>query len=96
MKRRELLGGIGAALGALAVLKPQRSPHALTMEEMPPGSALGMSFTNHCGGQAEHAGLLALLQRQLAGRSGSPGTRLTATAPCPICGCAVTASRIVK
>jgi hypothetical protein len=96
MNRRELLGRAGAVLGALVVLKPQRTPEALTIEEVPPRSALGLSYTSHCGGPAEHAGLLGRLQKQLARLTGDPGKRLTATATCPICGCSVTATRTVK
>ena len=96
MHRRELLGSVGAVLGAFIVLRPQRSPRALTMEELPPGSPTGLAFSKHCGGASEHAGLLAQLQNQLAGQSGEPGATLRATATCPICGCPVTASRIVK
>jgi hypothetical protein len=96
MKRRKLLGSAGTVLAALVVLRPQRSPQALTIEELPPASPDGLAFANHCGGASEHAGLLAQLQGQLAGRTAESGTTLTATATCPICGCPVTATRTVK
>jgi hypothetical protein len=96
MNRRDLLRSASFLLGTVLVLRPQSAPRALTMEAIEPSSPAGMAFANHCGGSAEHAGLLAQLQNQLAARVGEPGTTLSATATCPICGCPVTATRTVR
>jgi hypothetical protein len=96
MNRRDLLTGAATALAASAALGAPRVARAFTVEEMPQGSALGLAFANRCGGSAEHAGLLTKLQDELARRVGAPGTLLTATERCPICGCPVTATRYVR
>lgn len=85
VSRRQLL--TGSALGAGAILSV-RSASALTMEDVPPTSGIGLSLSNHCGGSAEHAQIVADLRARLSAQGAGSGTSATAT--CPICGCPVT------
>jgi hypothetical protein len=82
--RRDLL--LGPALGAGAVLGA-RSTGALTMEDVPLRSGLGLALSNRCGGDSEHAQIAAGLRTQLTARHAVAGT--TASGTCPICGCPV-------
>ncbi|MFL5336736.1 MAG: hypothetical protein ACJ8H8_27065 [Geminicoccaceae bacterium] len=85
--RRTLL--MGSALGA-GVVFAARSASALTLEDVPPRSGLGLSLSNRCGGDAEHAQIAASLRAQLGAQGAAPGT--VATATCPVCGCPVVVS----
>ena len=84
VSRRNLL--TGTALGAAMVLGA-RASSALTTEDVPVRSGLGLSLSNRCGGDAEHAQLAATLRAKLGTEGAAPGTIATAT--CPICGCPV-------
>ena len=86
VSRRNLL--TGTALGAGLVLGA-RAANALTTEEVPASSGIGLSLSNRCGGAGEHAQILANLQARLRAEGAAPGTVETVT--CPICGCPITA-----
>jgi hypothetical protein len=85
---------VGSALSG--VLLRGRKAAALTVQQLGPDSAIGLDIAKRCGPMSEHAALLAELEAKLAESAGAVGTTLTATAPCPICGCPVTATREIK
>ena len=86
VSRRSLLTGTALGVGVMA---GARAASALTMEEVPGRSGLGLSLSNRCGGAGEHAQILANLQAKLRAEGAAAGTSDTVT--CPICGCPVTA-----
>ena len=86
LSRRSLLAG--SALGAAGTALIMRPASALTFQDVPPTSGIGLALSNHCGGETEHAQLAADLRARLSSEGASPGTSATAT--CPICGCPVT------
>lgn len=81
----------GSALGAATALS--RPAAAFTAQQVNPASPLGLDLAGRCSAPAEHTTIAALLDAKLAVRTAPPGTTLYETAPCPICGCPVTASR---
>lgn len=87
ISRRNLLLGSSLATGAVLAARPAG---ALTMQEVPTKSGLGLALSNRCGDSSEHAQILVGLQSQLAARGARSGE--TATAYCPICGCPVVAT----
>ena len=86
--RRHLLFSSAAWVGGLAAVAAIRPARAFQVEEMPPTSAVGRAYANHCG-SAEHAALIARLQTLLAN---DPSAR-SMSETCPICGCPVIVSR---
>jgi hypothetical protein len=85
----------GAGIGAL-VAGSRATSAAGTLQRIAPASPLGLDLQNRCGGAAEHAQLLAELQAKLAEQNAAAGATLSLSAPCPICGCSLTAYRTVK
>ena len=65
-ERRRLMLSTAAWVGGFAAIAATRSAHVFQVEEMPPTSAVGRAYANHCGGSAEHAALIARLQTLLA------------------------------
>jgi hypothetical protein len=96
LSRRSLLKGSVAVLPGLALLSSGRPAHAFSMETMSPGSSLGLAYSNRCGGDSEHAAIRERLTADLANQTGAPGATLSETAVCPICGCPITVSRVVR
>jgi hypothetical protein len=94
--RRSFLRTLAIGSGTASVLAGVRSALALTVQQLGPESAIGSNVAKRCGPANEHAALLAELEAKLAESTGAPGTTLTATANCPICGCPVTATREIK
>ena len=88
-ERRLLMLSTAAWVGGFAAIAATRSAHVFQVEEMPPTSAVGRAYANHCGGSAEHAALIARLQTLLAN---DPSAR-SMSETCPICGCPVIVSR---
>jgi len=88
-ERRRLMLSTAAWVGGFAAIAATRSAHVFQVEEMPPTSAVGRAYANHCGGSAEHAALIARLQTLLAN---DPSAR-SMSETCPICGCPVIVSR---
>ena len=83
--RRNLLAGSVLGTGAVLSIRPAS---ALTLEDVPATSGVGLSLSDRCGGAAEHAQITADLRVRLSAQDAGPGTSATAT--CPICGCPVT------
>ena len=88
-ERRLLMLSTAAWVGGFAAIAATRSAHVFQVEEMPPTSAVGRAYANHCGGSAEHAALIAQLQTLLAN---DPSAR-SMSETCPICGCPVIVTR---
>ena len=88
-ERRLLMLSTAAWVGGFAAIAATRSAHVFQVEEMPPTSAVGRAYANHCGGSAEHAALIARLQTLLAN---DPSAR-SMSETCPICGCPIIVSR---
>ena len=88
-ERRRLMLSTAAWVGGFAAIAATRSAHVFQVEEMPPTSAVGRAYANHCGGSAEHAALIARLHTLLAN---DPSAR-SMSETCPICGCPVIVSR---
>ncbi|HEX9466326.1 MAG TPA: hypothetical protein VGB82_27325 [Alphaproteobacteria bacterium] len=97
-RRALLLGSVG--LAGLAAAGYSRAARALTIEEVYPNSAVGLALKDRCGGQSEHAALIAELEAELARESPANGEKgggeTSRTATCPICGCPVTVTKPVK
>jgi len=85
VSRRNLLAGSVLGTGAVLSIRPVS---ALTLEDVPATSGVGLSLSDRCGGAAEHAQITADLRARLSTQGAAPGTSATAT--CPICGCPVT------
>ena len=88
-ERRLLMLSTAAWVGGFAAIAATRSAHVFQVEEMPPTSAVGRAYANHCGGSAEHAALIARLHTLLAN---DPSAR-SMSETCPICGCPVIVTR---
>ncbi len=89
---RSLAGGTALAATAAAA----RASAAVKLQHFGPESAVGLDVAKRCGPSSEHAALLAELEARLAAETGAPGTTLSETMTCPICGCPVIAYRDVK
>jgi len=86
-----------AGLGGVAALLSGSSPAAaFETRQLAPTSQLALQIQNHCSVNAEHDQIQARLMRELMSRTAAPGTVLTETAYCPICGCPVVATRYVQ
>jgi hypothetical protein len=96
LSRRTLLGGSVAVVPGLAWLGMGRTARAFSVETMSPGSSLGLAFSNRCGGDSMHEVVRARLEADLATQTGPVGSTLSETAVCPICGCPITVSRVVR
>lgn len=95
VNRRAFLLSTAGLGGIVALLAPGSSARALTIDGIPPQSGLGIAMANRCSGDAGHAQILARLESELAGRSGAPGSTLSLTEYCPICGCPIIATRTI-
>jgi hypothetical protein len=73
----------------LATVAATRPARAFQVEEMPPTSAIGRAYADHCGGSSKHVALIARLQSLLAN---DPSARAMSET-CPICGCPIIVSR---
>jgi len=93
-RRAFLLSSAGLG-GLLALLAPGKAAQALTIEGIPPQSGLGLAMANRCTNAAGHAQILARLESELALRTGAPGSTLSLTEYCPICGCPIIATRTI-
>lgn len=87
--RRRLLLSTAAWAGGSAVAVIARRAGAFQVEVITPTSAVGRVYANRCGGDSEHAALVAKLQAQLA----KEPSVASLTETCPICGCPVVVSR---
>jgi hypothetical protein len=96
VSRRSLLKGSVALVPGLAILAAGRPAAAFSTETMNPGSGVGLAYSARCGSDSMHPVIMARLQAELANRTAAPGTMLSDTAVCPICGCPITATREVR
>jgi hypothetical protein len=85
--------GLGSALALVARSSPAS---AFELQPLRSGSKLALEIKNHCSENVEHEEIRAALLRNLDQRMAAPGTLLTETEYCPICGCPIIATRYVK
>ncbi|MFI5023199.1 MAG: hypothetical protein ACHQRJ_16335 [Alphaproteobacteria bacterium] len=93
VNRRAFLLSTAGLGGVLALLSRSQSAAALSIEGIPAQSGLGAAYANRCSGDGAHAQILAKLESALAGRTGAPGSMISMTEYCPICGCPIIATR---
>jgi len=93
VNRRAFLLSTAGLGGVLALLARSQSAPALSIQGIPAQSGLGMAYANRCSGDAAHAQILARLESVLATRTGAPGSTISMTEYCPICGCPIIATR---
>jgi hypothetical protein len=96
VSRRGLLKGSVAVVPGLAILAAGRPAAAFSTETMSASSGPGLAYASRCGNDSMHPVIMARLQAELANRTAAPGTMLSETAVCPICGCPITATREVR
>jgi hypothetical protein len=96
VSRRSLLRSSAAIVPGLAMLAMGRSAKAFSIESMDASSGVGLAYATRCGNDSMHPAIRARLQADLANRTGAPGTTLSETAVCPICGCPITVTREVQ
>jgi hypothetical protein len=96
VSRRGLLKGSVALVSGLAIVAAGRSAAAFSTETMIPGSGTALAYASRCGTDSMHPAIRARLQADLAKQTGALGTTLSETAVCPICGCPITVSRLVR
>ena len=96
VSRRSLLKGSVALVPGLAILAAGRPAGAFSTETRSAGSGPGLAYASRCGNDSMHPVIMARLQAELANRTAAPGTMLSDTAVCPICGCPITATREVR
>lgn len=94
-RRRLLLGTAIGGSGAVA-LAVGRPAMAFTTESIEPGSALGLAYADRCKpDSSEHAQIRASLEGRLADETAAPGSTISVSEICPICGCPIYVSRQV-
>jgi hypothetical protein len=97
LSRRGFLLSTTASLGGIvAVAAGSTRAAALEMQTLRPGAPLALDIKNRCSADATHDNIRGRLEHDLLLRSGPPGTLLTETALCPLCGCSVVATRYVE
>jgi hypothetical protein len=97
VSRRGFLLSTTASLGGiLALAAGTGRAAAFEVQNLNPGAPLALDIQNHCSVDATHDDIRAGLEQDLLLRSAPPGTTLTETAYCPLCGCPVVATRYVK
>lgn len=97
ISRRRLLLGTAIGSGIVAGLSMARPAKAFTTESIEPGSALGLAYADRCKpDSSEHAQIRASLEGRLAGETAAPGSTISLSEICPICGCPIYVSRQVE
>jgi hypothetical protein len=97
LSRRGFLLSTTASLGGILALTAGTGPaSAFEVQNLNPGAPLALDIQNRCSADAAHDDIRAGLEHDLLLRSAAPGTTLTETAYCPLCGCPVVATRYVK
>jgi hypothetical protein len=96
LSRRSLLKGSVAVVPGLALLSFDRAAQAFSMETFLPQSSIGLAYNNRCGDDSMHPAIRARLAADLANQTGPVGTTLSETEVCPICGCPITVTRVVR
>lgn len=88
-QRRRLLQAAALIAGTTAPLAFASAARAWDVVQLESGSPAGLAYSERCGGGQEHAALVQKLRTVLAGDP----SRTLLSAPCPLCGCPVVASR---
>lgn len=96
MNRRAFLLSTASLGSLLALVSGAGSAAAFEVEPLGSKSPLALEIKNHCSTDAYHNQIRAGLEKELLYRTGAPGTLLTETAYCPICGCPIIATRYVE
>jgi hypothetical protein len=96
LSRRRLLKGSVAVVPGLALLSFDRAAQAFSTETFSPQSSIGLAYSNRCGDDSMHPAIRARLAADLANQTGPVGTTLSETEVCPICGCPITVTRVVR
>ncbi|HTZ80264.1 MAG TPA: hypothetical protein VMC10_20315 [Stellaceae bacterium] len=97
VSRRGFLLSTTASLGGILALATGSNPvAAFEVQSLGPGAPLALDIKNRCSVDVTHDDIRAGLERDLLYRSAAPGTTLTETAYCPLCGCPIVATRYVK
>jgi hypothetical protein len=96
LSRRAFLLSSASVGGIFALASGGGSARAFEVQHLAPNSPLALQIKNHCSTDAYHQELLAGLEKDLLQRTGAPGTLLTETAYCPLCGCPIIATRLVQ
>jgi hypothetical protein len=95
LSRRSLLTGSAAIVPGLAVLVLSRSAKGL-LDRDDGAPQLGRpAYSVRCGSDSMHPLITARLEAELANQTAAPGTTLSETAVCPVCGCPITVTRLV-
>ena len=87
--RRKLLQATAALLGGGTAFSFTAPAGAWQTIEVDPESPLGKDYNARCGSDAQHAAV----QAQLRGALMKDPALKSVSAPCPVCGCPVSASR---
>jgi hypothetical protein len=95
-RRGFLLSTTASVGGILALATGSHRAAAFEVQSLGPGAPLALDIQNRCSADATHDDIRAGLEHDLLLRSAPPGTTLTETAFCPLCGCPVVATRYVK
>jgi hypothetical protein len=95
-RRGFLLSSTASLGGILAVAAGTMRAAAFEVQNVNPGAPLALDIQNRCSADTAHEDIRAGLEHDLLLRSAPPGTTLTETAYCPLCGCPVVATRYVK
>jgi hypothetical protein len=88
-QRRRLLQSAAAVAAGTVGCTLTWSARAFQVQEIDPGSDVGMAYAGRCGGGSEHAALKTSLAERLA----KEPTRRSLSATCPLCGCPVLVER---
>jgi hypothetical protein len=96
LNRRAFLLSTASFGGLLALVSGAGSAAAFEVEKVGPQSPLALEIKNHCSTDVYHDQIRTRLQNDLLYRTAAPGTLLTETAYCPICGCPIIATRYVQ
>jgi hypothetical protein len=96
VSRRGFLLSTTASIGSvLALAAGTTRAAAFEVQNLNPGAPLALDIQNRCSADATHDDIRSGLEHDLLLRSAPPGTTLTETAYCPLCGCPVVATRYV-
>jgi hypothetical protein len=97
LSRRGFLLSTTASLGGiLAVAAGSTGAAAFEIQTLRPDAPLAVDIKNRCSADATHDDIRAGLEHNLLYRTAPPGTMLTETALCPLCGCSIVATRYVE
>ena len=96
LNRRAFLLSTASLGSLLALVAESGSASAFEVEQLGPKSPLAVEIKNRCSTDVYHTEIRTDLEKNLLYRTAAPGTLLTETAYCPICGCPIIATRYVE